>query len=124
MKLRIRGNSIRLRLGQSETAMLARGETVEESTDLGPGQKFVYAVAAGDAEAITASFAGGRLEVAIPHARAAEWAAGDEVSLAASQPAGTGGELSILIEKDFACLKPREAEEDRDTFPHPEKAVC
>ena len=26
MKLRIRGNSIRLRLGQTEAAMLARGE--------------------------------------------------------------------------------------------------
>ncbi|MDM7922505.1 MAG: hypothetical protein QUS14_09425 [Pyrinomonadaceae bacterium] len=124
MKIRIRGNSIRLRLGQTEAAMLARGETVEEFTDLGTGQRFVYAVTVKDAAAITASFADGRLEVSIPAVRAAEWAEGGDVSLEASQRTSDGGKLQITIEKDFACLKPRGPEEDRDSFPHPEKAVC
>ena len=124
MKLRIRGNSIRLRLGQTEAAMLARGEAVEEFTDLGPGQKFVYAVTAGDAVGITAAFGDGRLEISVPHSTAAEWANGDEVSLSGTQPTSDGSELQIAIEKDFACLKPRGPEEDRDSFPHPEKAVC
>ncbi|MGH8167708.1 MAG: DUF7009 family protein [Woeseiaceae bacterium] len=37
-----------------------------------------------------------------------------------------GDELSILVEKDFACLAPREGEDDSDKFPNPleGKATC
>ena len=30
-----------------------------------------------------------------------------------------GDVLSILVEKDFACLAPREGEDESDMFPHP-----
>jgi hypothetical protein len=28
--------------------------------------------------------------------------------------------LGILVEKDFACLAPREGEDESDMYPHPE----
>jgi hypothetical protein len=31
------------------------------------------------------------------------------------------GQLSILVEKDFACLSPREGEDEMELFPHPLK---
>jgi hypothetical protein len=42
----------------------------------------------------------------------------DQVSIEASQPAGAGCVLSLLIEKDFECLHSR-AEGDSDAFPNP-----
>ncbi len=30
-----------------------------------------------------------------------------------------GSHLSILVEKDFACLAPREDEDETDMYPHP-----
>ena len=38
MKLRLHGDSVRLRLGPSEVQKLARGETVVEKTSFGPEQ--------------------------------------------------------------------------------------
>ena len=31
-----------------------------------------------------------------------------------------GAKLAILVEKDFACLAPREGEDESDMFPHPD----
>jgi hypothetical protein len=31
--------------------------------------------------------------------------------------------LKILVEKDFACLAPREGEDESDMFPHPKAAT-
>jgi hypothetical protein len=43
MKLRIRGNSIRLRLSRGEVARIAAGEGVEERTELS-SQPLIYAL--------------------------------------------------------------------------------
>ena len=44
MKLRIRGNSARLRLTKTEVKHLAEKGLVEEKTDFGNGQTLVYAI--------------------------------------------------------------------------------
>jgi hypothetical protein len=31
-----------------------------------------------------------------------------------------GAKLTILVEKDFACLTPREGEDESDMFPNPD----
>ena len=74
---------------------------------------FTYALET-SGEAIGAAFAAGRMTVNIPHAVAARWASTEEVSLR-----GREGGVEILVEKDFACLIPREGEEDPDAFPNP-----
>ena len=111
MKLRIKGDTIRLRLTQSEVAAMADGDAVVETTSL--PQPFSYALET-SGETIGAAFDGGRVTVNIPHAVAARWAGTEEVSLR-----GREGGVEILVEKDFACLVPREGEEDPDAFPNP-----
>lgn len=111
MKLRIKGNTIRLRLTQSEVAAVANGDVVVEMTPL--AQPFTYALET-SGETIGAAFAAGRMTVNIPHAVALQWASTEEVSLR-----GREGGVEILVEKDFACLIPREGEEDPDAFPNP-----
>lgn len=120
MKLRLRGSSLRLRLGQAEVAALAKDGRVEESVPFGPKSVFVYAIRSDDrVSAIEARLDGARIEVVAPRSLIASWAASDDVGLEASQPIAGGEALRILVEKDFACLKPRADEDEGDAFPNP-----
>ena len=110
MKLRIRGNSVRLRLGQSEVRRLATEGAVEEVTqfDLQGNHRFVYRLeAAGNAASIEASFESGILLVRIPADETRRWAASEEVGIEKLQTIGAAGPLKILIEKDFECIDAR-----------------
>jgi len=124
MKLRIRANSIRLRLGQSEVRRLASEGIIEESTVFGPGpqQRLVYALCAyAEEETVTATFAGQCMVVRIPLEMAHLWATTDEVSIRALQRVPDCEELRILIEKDFECIVvPASDESQEDAFPNPQ----
>ncbi len=114
MKLRIRGNTIRVRLTQSEVAAFADHGFIEEITDFGHGQILVCALTASEHTNPRATFVNGTIEISLPDDSVAEWAASDSVSIE-----GATETLSILVEKDFKCLTPRDVDEDADTFPHP-----
>lgn len=120
MKLRIRGDSLRLRLTQAEVAALASPDgRVEESIAFGAGSApLTYAIACAGTT-LEAKLTGTRIEVSVPVAIARAWATSDEVGLSGTQDAGDGRTLRLLIEKDFACLTKRPEEEDRDAFPNP-----
>lgn len=60
------------------------------------------------------------LTVRIPETEILSWANSNEVSISASQILDGGDQLSILVEKDFACLAPREGEDESDMYPHPD----
>ncbi len=121
MKLRTRRGAIRLRLTQGEVATLAAEGRVTETIVIGPGTEDVlrYALVASEAATTTGARMEGRdVVVFVPATRAKAWATSDEVGLEGTQVVGAAT-LAILIEKDFACLAPRAAEEDVDTFPNP-----
>jgi hypothetical protein len=120
MKLRIRGNHLRLRLNRDEVERVAAGEPVEETIAFATQRLSYTAYADRAARALTADLADNRITVAIPEAMATRWASTDEVTLAA-----TVGALTLVVEKDFACLKPREGEDDSRAFPNPnEGSTC
>jgi hypothetical protein len=114
VKLRIRGNSIRLRLGQSEVQRLRAGERVEEHTQFGPTSQFAYTVEPTAHAQISAAFEDRRVIVRVPRNAIADWAGSDQVGLESRQ-----GELKILVEKDFECSNPDESQ--ADAFPNPNK---
>ena len=117
MKLRIRGDSIRLRLTQGEVARIEAGDAVSESTTLAAGIRFEYALESGATDAMTASLDDNRLVIRAPRAALAAWASGNEVAVDCPIDESSP---SILVEKDFACLSPREGSDDDDAYPHPE----
>lgn len=101
MKLRIKGNSIRLRLLRSEVVALVEKGFISEETRFspGPGGTFYYGLVASDeAIEIQAKFEGDRILVILPTTVAEKWAENDDVSIEASQNG-----LEILVEKDFPC---------------------
>ncbi len=118
MKLRIRGDSLRLRLTRPEVLAVGRGEPVRELVHFAPGEQLGYSLECGG-EAITARLQGGQVTVRVPTATAAEWCMSDRVGLSAEQSVADGTALRILIEKDFACLTGRDGEDDKDAFPNP-----
>src|SRR3954468_24296806 len=105
MKLRIKGDSLRLRLTKGEVSQLAESGVVEERVRFGAGADLVYRLRR-DAAArdISASFTQGVVDVRLPDKSARDWASSNEVTLAGNQPLGSSDELRIVVEKDFACL--------------------
>ncbi len=121
MKLRIRGDSMRLRLKRSEVDLLATGASIVEETHF-PGAVLTYRLDVSDNTRISANFDNGSLVVSLPRPKVLAWASSDEVSLFAEQQLEGSRSLSLLIEKDFKCLEPghhRDCADDEDTFAHP-----
>lgn len=114
MKLRIRGDTLRLRLTKPEVARLAEVGLVEDATAFPGGKKLVYALElAGDA--VSASFADGRILIRVPPEAGRAWSASDEVGVASA----AGVTPSVLVEKDWSCVKPRSDEDPAEMYPHP-----
>ena len=121
MKLRIRGDSIRLRLKQAEVSELAAGNSIVETTRF-PGATFCYRLDPIESDSCATHLSEGTMTIGLPRDDVMAWASGDEVAIQEKQ-ALPDGVLTILVEKDFACLAPgghRDDEDDADTFPHPD----
>ena len=121
MKLRIKGNSLRLRITRPELDRLMNEGRVEETISFAAddSSRLTYSLehtAAALAPAVR--FVPPSLEVRIPTAQARKWSAGEEVGIYAGVGLGPHGTLELLIEKDFACMHGT-AEENREAFPNP-----
>jgi hypothetical protein len=120
MKLRIKGDSLRLRLTKSEVSQLDASGTVQDQIRFGGGAALVYRLTSdAKAQALSATFSQGAVEIRVPSRSAHSWANSNEVTLAGAQPIAAGDELRIVVEKDFACLAPREGEDESDNFENP-----
>jgi hypothetical protein len=125
MKLRIRGNSIRIRVSQGELREIAERGTVRETIEFGHGVALTYALESDAAvRAPLARYARNVIAVVLPADVVHRWASTDQVSIEGEQPLDDGESLRILVEKDFACLQPRPHEDDSDMFPNPDSGSC
>jgi len=120
MKLRILGNSIRLRLTKSEVSKLAIGETVYERTYFGPNNHLEYALSIKNIPNLKVDFQNGKISLTIPKAAGDIWATGEDISLKYQFPSDQETELSVLIEKDFKCKTERVGENEDDMYPNPD----
>ena len=112
MKLRIKGNSLRLRLTRPEVAQVEKEGLLESQTDFGT-QTFRVALAGRDEVCgLSASFQQNTILVAASKAALSSWAESDDVGLYGEQATSTGEALTIAVEKDFRCLDRSRAEED------------
>jgi hypothetical protein len=120
VKLRIRDNSIRLRLAQGEVAELRSAGVVSARTTFPGGRYLDYAVESSPANIRPQAFLSeSTLTVRLPETTVLAWSGSEQVSIEAEQPLDDGDSLKILVEKDFVCLAPREGEDESDLYPHP-----
>ena len=121
MKLRIRDNSIRLRLTRGEVDSLHADGLVKARTEFPAGHEFGYELESSPASVQPdASFSDHVITVRVPEAMALAWASTEQVSMEGEQILDDGEKLTILVEKDFTCLAPREGEDESEMFPNPQ----
>ena len=127
MKLRIRGNSLRLRVSRSEVARLLQRDRLEETIHFAPeaSAKLTYALEQeSSVSAPTVQYTDNIVTILIPADQAYTWCVTDQVGIAGNISLGSLGSLDLLIEKDFACLD-RSDEDNQDTFANPNAgATC
>jgi hypothetical protein len=121
MKLRIKGNSLRLRVSRSELARLLDGDRIEETIRFtaAPEAKLTYVLASAMQSApVGVEYGFQTVTVVLANDRALTWGSQGEVGVYSELDNGEGGVLEVIVEKDFACLD-RSDEDNADTFANP-----
>jgi len=125
MKLRMKGNSLRLRVSPSEVTRLLQTGRVEDTIHFGTDEdgRLTYALERRpEAAAMAVRYANHEITVVVSSQDAQRWAAGQDVGLY-GECDSSHGPLEVAVEKDFACLDKDAA--NIDTFPNPKQGeVC
>jgi len=119
VKLRVRHNSIRFRLGRSEVDLLQRGMECSETIYFPDSKRLEYVIQPCSRETITASFSDQVIRVEVPAQDLERWGASDQVGLSTEIHIADEPPLHVLIEKDFRCLDQRVSEDEADSFENP-----
>ena len=119
MKLRIKGNSLRIRLTKTEVSKLAETGYLEEQT-IFPDNRFVYALQKADDAALSAIFENNKITMLIPATFIKNWPANSIVGLENNIQLPNNESLFLLIEKDFVCLD-ETSEDQSDNYENPNK---
>ncbi len=112
MKIRIKDNSIRFRLTQSEVAELGKNGIVSSFTEF-VDRPFIYAIERTDDDALTAAFIENKMVMKMPSAMVDELVSTDTVGFD-----GQAGLVKLLVEKDFVCID-NTMEDQSDNYPNP-----
>lgn len=122
MKLRIKGNSIRLRLVKTDVACFEKDGYLLETTEF-PSGRLEYALSKdASVSELSAKIEGTKITVQVPVSQADHWTSTDEVGFQNHFRMPGGKELFLLVEKDFVCLD-NTFEDQSDNYPNP-NAVC
>lgn len=120
MKIRIKENSIRLRLTKSEVETFCKEGNYSETTVIG-NRSLTYAlVAKEDIAMLEADFEGNIITVYITIKAKETWFDSDIISYSNRENISANGELAILVEKDFTCMD-ETIEDQSDNYPNPKQ---
>ena len=120
MKLRIKGNTIRIRLSETEVNLLGEGKPVVEETHF-PSSKLTCKIQPSSSESV--DFIDNIVYINLIQSEIDSWANTDEVTISKEVTTGNSEILSILVEKDFKCLTVR-SEDESELYPNPNKQHC
>lgn len=113
MKIRIKGNSVRFRLTQSEVKQLCENGSVSEQTNF-EDTSFRYTVKmTDDKDTLFANFEDGMITLFLPEGLGKDWYTNERVGFQHHQDT-----LFLLLEKDFTCLD-NTMEDQTDNYPNP-----
>ena len=121
MKLRIKGNSLRIRLTKTEVSTITTTGYLEEETLFGSSNKLVYALQRVDAgNELTAILEQHKITMFVPSALTKDWPVNNVISFEANMPIADNKTLYLLLEKDFVCLD-HTTEDQSDNYENPNK---
>ncbi|MFL6375191.1 MAG: DUF7009 family protein [Pyrinomonadaceae bacterium] len=123
MKLRIKGNSIRLRLLRSEVERFAADNFVSDELRFGTAtdQALKYSLMTSDGiDVVTAQFSDNQILVLLPESIALDWTTTARVGVEGAQEISEGCDLMILVEKDFECVGRPDDPDRADAYENPD----
>ena len=127
MKVRIKGNSLRFRVTQSELARLIVAGRIEQTIYFSPAEdsRLTYVLEhQSSSSSTTLRYQPHEVAIVLSTADVRSWGESIQVGIYSAVDLGVHGVLDLLVEKDFACLDLSDAE-NVDTFPNPNAgAVC
>ncbi len=112
MKIRIKDNSIRFRLTQSEVSELGKNGSISSFTEF-VDRPFIYAIEKTNDTTLSAVFIENRIVMKMPEAMVEELVSTDTVGFD-----GQVGAVKLLVEKDFVCID-NTLEDQSDNYPNP-----
>ncbi|UTW60925.1 hypothetical protein KFE98_12930 [bacterium SCSIO 12741] len=104
MKLRIQGQSVRLRLKKSEVDQFANTGSCQEKLNFPDSGALSYSLIRFEGENVSAEWENQELKVLVPGEVAQKWASTERVGFRGKCKLPDGSSLDILVEKDFKCL--------------------
>jgi hypothetical protein len=119
MKIRIKGNSIRIRLSRSEVDNFGKTGYLEEKTVFGSSTLMYVLQTVTDGDALSATFHDSKITMNVPAAITNGWAASDTVGFDNQMDTGNANQLYLLLEKDFKCVDAPPNEDQSDNYEHP-----
>lgn len=122
MKLRLKENTVRIRLSMTEVEKLISVGQIASKTVF-PGMNALETqIQLYGGEIPMISFENGRIAIDLPEQPARGWPDSDQVGFQWSLPLKDGSQLLLLIEKDFRCLTERPGEDESALYPNPNQA--
>ncbi len=121
MKLRINGNSIRLRLSKTEVAAFGATGMITTAIEFATNSLQYVLKKETNADAIYADMANNTITVFIPTSMATDWVNTDIIGLEYTMNLLNGNKLHILVEKDFKCIDSASGEDQTDNYENPNK---
>ena len=118
MKIRIKGNSIRFRLTQSEVKQLSETGSIVENTELGENVFRYQVKLMPKANQLQASYIDHTILLMVPETDGKNWFHDNTVGFEHEMELPNRKKLHLLLEKDFTCLENR-AEDQSDNYPNP-----
>ncbi|QNF33414.1 hypothetical protein HUW51_12035 [Adhaeribacter swui] len=105
MKLRIQGNSLRLRLSEAEVTQFADTGQVEETITFSPDttNALRYLLQQTSDKEVSVRFTNNLITVSIPEAMAKKWTDTNLVGFDDLIDVGKEKQLRIIVEKDLDC---------------------
>jgi hypothetical protein len=121
MKIRIQGNSIRIRLSRTEVEKLCLTGHIEDHTSFAT-TKFGYSVKSdANSAQLTASYSDNLITLLVPESYLKNWPENSTIGFEANMPVDDDTHLYLLLEKDFKCLD-NTTEDQSDNYENPNKS--
>lgn len=121
MKLRIRDNSLRLRLNRREVNGLVSGNRLEERLQFPGDTCITYVLESSRDGCPNASFTANVIHISAPVSTVTDWAQSETIGIYFELPAN-GMRLKVAIEKDLECVDAPIDDRDPDAFPRTGKS--
>lgn len=121
MKLRIKGNSLRIRLTKTEVSTISTKGYLEEETNFGNNKLLYVLQRVDEGNELSAAFESNKITMFVPLSLTKDWPMNNIISFDAHMTVGENKSLYLLLEKDFVCLD-HTTEDQSDNYENPNKA--